>query len=339
MKHRYPALLSLSLVAIAPTRAQTLDHASTSPQVGETFVVHQSDYMAPGNGGAAQTWNFASLASNGTLATAYISPASTPYAASFPTATLAIDAGEGNYGYFATTSAGMDILGVYSSTLGTAVSYSDPERILSYPCAYNTTWNDPFYSSFNALGFPCVRSGNITGLADGYGTLNLPFGTVSNVLRVRTVEDYSDDLGIAGTIDYDFTTYYYYKPGIHAALLQISDQTTAIAGQAPTTTQGLTYLDGASVGMDEALRNAIGIDLFPNPAHDQVTVTFSSGGGNLFLELIDATGQSVRSERLAGQAMGVGRSDLDVSGLGTGLYLLRITAPNGDQGVQRLVVQ
>ncbi len=339
MMKRYTGSITLGLLMAMSAKGQTLDHASTSPQVGNTFTIHQATYAAPGPGGASQTWNFGSLGSNGSATTTYVAPASTPHAALFPGSNLAIDAGGGNYGYYSATSAGQDFHGLYSATLTTNITYQNTQRTLSYPCSYNSTWNDPFSSSFTAMGFPSTRSGTITGTADGHGTLVMPYGTITNILRVRTVEDYTDNLGIAGTVDYDFTTHYYYKPGVRIPLLVIYDQTSTVAGQAPTVTQGISWVDGASVGIQEALRNTIGIDVFPNPARDQVTITFSSAGGNLFLEMLDATGQLVRSERLSGQPMGIGRSDLDVSGLSAGLYMLRITAPNGEQGVQRLVVE
>lgn len=320
-------------------QGQTLDHAGVSPQVGSSFTINQADHSAPGSGGAGQTWNFATLGVNSAATSTYVAPASTPYAASFPGATLAMDAGGGNFAYYQASSAGQDLHGLYSGTLGTNMTYQNPQRTLSYPCSYNSTWNDAFSSTFTAMGLNCTRSGTITGLADGHGTLVMPYGTMTNILRVRTVEDYSDDLGGAGTIDYDFTTYYYYKPGVRVPLLVIYEQTSTIAGQAPTNTLGISWAAGSSVGIQEALRNAIGIEVFPNPARDHASISFSSPGGNLFLEVLDATGQVVRKERLSGQPMGIGRSDLDVSGLTAGLYMLRITAPNGDQGVQRLIVQ
>jgi hypothetical protein len=92
------------------------------------------------------------------------------------------------------------------------------------------------------------------------------------------------------------------------------------------------------VGIEEAMGNAIGIDLFPNPAHDQVSVVYSADGGRLQLELIDGLGRVARAERVT-PGTGIGRHDLNAHGLAPGLYHARIQAENGDTGSKRLVVR
>jgi hypothetical protein len=68
-------------------------------------------------------------------------------------------------------------------------------------------------------------------------------------------------------------------------------------------------------------------------------VTFSSTGGTLTLEVLDQTGRMVRTALLTGQAMGIGQHTIDVSGMPAGMYMLRITDANGEQGTKRLVVE
>ena len=326
----------LSMVSL-PLAAQTLNNGNTSAVVGETFTMHEANYMPPGPAGASQTWNFASLNTGAAQALGYVTPASTGHSSGVPGANLAADVGSDNSAFDQTSANGWDLLGVYSSTGTVTMFYSNSERTLSYPLSYNDTWSDTFASNFTSNGFPVARAGSCNGIADGYGTLVMPYGTVTNVLRVKFDEDYSDDIGGFGTVDYDFTSYSWIKPGTHNPLLVINDNVTTSFGS-PTTTQIARWLQGGPIGIDEALRNAIGIDIFPNPATDAVSVVFSSEGGSLQLEIIDNTGRLVRSEGL-NATLGIGRHDLDVIALPAGLYMVRITAPNGQQGTQRLVVQ
>lgn len=317
--------------------AQTLDNGNTSPIPGDAFQMNQVPYVAPGSAGANQTWNFTSLPAGTAVNIIMVTPASTGHGASFPGSTVAGDAGGGNYIFYTGSATGFEGRGFYSATLGSSVVYQDPERLFAYPCGYNTTWTDNFSANFTSFGTPVQRSGSITGIADGFGTLLMPYGPVTNVLRVKLVEDYSDVLTGIGTIEYDFTTYNFMKPGIRNALLSISDNVTNQLGT-PQTSQSAAWQQIANIGIEEALLNAIGIDLYPNPASDNVAVVYSTAGGRLELELIDGTGRLVRSEAITA-AMGIGRHDLHVSGLPTGLYQVRITAANGQMGVQRLMVQ
>src|SRR5690606_38227849 len=101
----------------------------------------------------------------------------------------------------------------------------------------------------------------------------------------------------------------------------------------------VNWLADGTVGVEEALRNSIGVDVFPNPAAEQAVVTFSSTGGTLTLEVLDQTGRMVRTALLTGQPLGIGQHTIDVSGMPAGMYMLRITDANGEQGTKRLVVE
>lgn len=317
--------------------AQTLTNETYSALPGDVFPTNTTTYQDPGPTGANQTWNFSSLGSTGQANLSYVTPASTGQAASYPGSTAALDAGAGNFVFYAGTPTGWELRGIYSSALGNAIVYSDPERQIPYPFSYNTAWSDDFSANFSSFGTPVARSGSITGLADGFGTLVMPYGTVTNVLRVTVVEDYTDVLTGLGNIEYDFTSVNWFKPGTRAPLLTFNEENTNTLGEVATETRG-TWLAGSAVGIEDLLRNAIGVELFPNPATDAVTVTYSTEGGSLQLELFDTTGRLVRSEGIT-SAMGIGQHVLDVSGLPAGLYQVRITATNGQSGVQRLLVQ
>lgn len=337
MLTRYALCLTTVFLGPVALVGQTLNNGNLSPVVGEVFTTNLATYLAPGSAGASQTWNFAALDILSSSSITYVTPASTGQGASFPGSNVAANIGQGNFGFYQTSAAGWDIAGVYSSSLQAPIIYQNPERVLSYPCSYNSTWTDQFSADFSSGGIPILRAGSITGTADGFGTLVLPTGTVTNVLRVRTVEDYTDELTDIGTIAYDFTTYNWYKPGVHNPLLTVSEQTTNTLGQA-NSTQTANWLATANVGFEELFTNAIGIDLFPNPSSDQVTVIFSSAGGTLNVEIMDATGRVAHQNTLSSNS-GISQHQLDVSGLASGLYQVRIADQRGQRGVKQLLVQ
>lgn len=70
---------------------------------------------------------------------------------------------------------------------------------------------------------------------------------------------------------------------------------------------------------DETKRRLVEVHMnaAPNPVSDRVTVTFTEEVPNGMLEVLDATGRSVRRQRAAGKT-----TELDLSDLGSGSYWL-----------------
>lgn len=337
MKKHYAYVTALAMTIASISDAQTLTEASNAPVAGDVLNYHGAPYAAPTAPGTGQTWDLSSLQSSQSTTVTYVTPASTGHAATFPNANLAANDGQGGYQFYVTSAAGFEVAGAYSSNGPVAIPYQNPERIISYPCSYGTTWTDPFSSNYTSGGVATVRSGSITGHADATGTLIMPYGMVSNVIRIHTNEVYSD-VNEFFTIEYDFNNYYYFTPGVHAPLYVTYDMVTTVNGF-PQTSQMASWTTDNSTGMSEALANAIGIDVFPNPASDQMAVIYSSNGSTTTMQVIDATGRTVRSEDLGAVAIGIARADISVADLAPGAYLLRIIASNGEQGTKRLVIQ
>ncbi len=97
-------------------------------------------------------------------------------------------------------------------------------------------------------------------------------------------------------------------------------------------TDGLWVRDLAT-GIDDGLSSADDIlSLFPNPAHDLVQVRVAVQG-QVVIELIDAQGRVIRSERSLEH-----RRVLDVSGCAPGAYVVRVVHASGT-AERRLIVQ
>jgi len=324
-------LYALSISALIPLglSAQTMTQADM-PVPGDQFLINYGPYVAT-SGGSNMTWDFSTLSADSSETIQFVDPAGTPMAASFPGATVA-QYQDNSYTYFQTSGTDMLLLGVDAD--GIIVPYQDPEQWLQVPCSFGTTWSDNLAASFSSSGFPVNRSGSVTGNADGFGSVVMPFGTVNNVLRVRLVEDYTDQTIV--NIDYDFITDFFYKPGLHAPLVQIGDYT--VTTLITVNDQRTQWLDGSAVGIAEALTQDIGIDVFPNPASDRIEVVYGASG-RLTLELVDATGRTVQVRELGQRAPGVHRDVVDIAGQPAGLYVLRIRNEAGETGTKRLIIR
>ena len=93
-----------------------------------------------------------------------------------------------------------------------------------------------------------------------------------------------------------------------------------------------------SVGINEATKssNAI-LNVYPNPAATNVTVTFNAITNNTYISLLDLTGRTVLNQPI-NTAEGLSQKNLDVSNLKQGVYFLRITSGT-NTSTQKLIIK
>jgi hypothetical protein len=164
----------------------------------------------------------------------------------------------------------------------------------------------------------------------------MPWGAVSNVLRVHLVKHMVDNQYTPPST-FDNDTYTWYKPGVHGPVLSIDIVSASVFGF-PFGDSSATFATAAAVGIEEALRHDIGVDVQPNPATDRVEVVFGLNGGlTAKIDLLDLTGQVVRTIARKTLAAGIQREFISLSELPAGAYLLRVTDETGAVGMKRLV--
>lgn len=77
--------------------------------------------------------------------------------------------------------------------------------------------------------------------------------------------------------------------------------------------------------MQAAQRTTLGMDLYPNPASDQINVRFASDEGtSVGIELFDGTGRMV-NQRSVAASEGVNIVPIDVNALPEGIYMVRVS--------------
>ncbi len=334
MKHSY-ALLFVLIASTIPALAQTsLGSGSVTPVAGDQITFNQSTYMAPGAGGANQNWNFSALTSAGTNPVSYVSLAQTGLGSTFPNATVAQDETGGDYIFFRGTATSFEedgfAVGGFTGTCADRLTY------IAYPLNYNGTYTDNSTCSVTDGTSTWARTSDIAGNADGWGNLQLPWGTVNNVLRVHFIKHMVDNqYNPASTFDND--TYAWYKPGVHAPILSIDIVSASVFGF-PFGDSTATYTSAADVGILEAIRQDIGLDVQPNPATDRVEIVYGLGGGHaVTIDLIDLTGQVMRTIARKTLVAGIQREFISLNELPAGAYLLRVTDDSGAMGLKRLV--
>lgn len=330
--HHCTALLGLFLSL--PVLAQpTLDPGSATLTPGDQFSYSDGVFLPQGPGGAGITWDLSAsaLSSNGT--STYVQPSATGMAATFPNATVALDAGSGNYLFYRGTASGFEQDGF--ATSGYVGTCSDRLVLMQYPMSYGTSFTDNATCTIT-FGTSWERTTDISVTADGYGTVITANGTITNVLRVHSVQHMIDNQYVPASV-YDDDTYAFYKPGVHSPVAIISRTTINFFGFV-TSDSTLSVLDGGSIGLDEAVRHDIGVDVRPNPATDRIEVLYGTAAGHhLTIDVLDACGAVVLRGDRASMVSGAQRESLDVSGLRPGAYLVRVTDENGAMGLRRFV--
>jgi hypothetical protein len=315
-------VLFLSAITIQTVAQPTLTASNMNPYVGETFsmaIISSGGSFEIGNAGANQTYNFAALSGTGSTLS-MVTPNSTGVSGQFPGATVAA-AFSNYYSYYIPSSSSLELKGSYSS--GIAYVYSNTKSLITYPMTYNSSYVDPYTNSYTASGLTTTMNGSVSVLADGYGTLVLPWGTLTDVLRVKEEDSYTATSNVS-TTNVTGTVYSYYKEGIHMPVVTVSTYSTN-GFPGPTTVTMLTEIP-SSISELSANVNA---EVYPNPTAEYFNVTNLNKGDKL--QLFDAEGKMV----LSSYAMD-GLNTIRLTDVATGVYSLVIITNQG--AIQKKIV-
>lgn len=320
----------LLLPVLAMAQAPVLT-ASTNAVAGDRFTIYRTDTFVAGFGGTGVTWHFDTLATYSTDTVLADTCSASPYCAFFPGSNLYTHRPSDTFSSYCNVSST-----VFSLTGGwytDPIPYDNPEDLLRFPLTMPGSFKDTFSAYFTSAGYSYHRWGTIQVTADAWGTLILPGGTYSNVLRVRTNEYFDDSTMVSGSPfawHYNTVTYTWYAPDVHVELLNL----------------GKTYRNGMLVSIssyftkpflvavkDPALQDAVA-QLYPNPATNEYTIhsdaIFATGS---WAELYDMRGALVSRHSLQGHDVTV-----PVGQITPGLYQCRIYVTGKGVEVKKLVV-
>ncbi len=321
-------LLGLIICAASATAiAQpTLTAATNNPVAGDIYYGYSVDTAGVNKGaaGASITWNFSSVVRNDSDTTSYFTCAATPYCDSFAGSNIVMYDGS-DYSYGITSSTGMELIGGYST--GTYVHLSNYNTVLKFPLTFGTTFNDTFAAQLDLLGTTMYLSGTSTFTCDAWGTITTPFGTFNNVLRVRKVEITKDSLNFMGMPDVNVSqteSYSWYRAGFHSPLMTINYDTS---GSGTLYVSDAKYYRGIlTTGVKDVASNVTTLNVYPNPATDNVTFGFDVTGTPAATNLMvfDATGRVVNT--INGSSLKTGKNEvsINVSNLPAGMYIVRL---------------
>lgn len=314
--------LCFSLNTKSFSQSPTLTAANSNPVVGEVINGEAINYTNPGSGGASQTWDFSALVALGAQTFSYVNPSTTVNAASFPSATIATtSAATTTNNYYSTSATDFSIEGYdYGAPTNLTEPYSNAEKVLTYPFTMGSNFMDDYYGTYTSGANTINRTGTNAVAADGYGTLILPWGTLNNVLRVVSVDDYADSTSTGMPFShFTFNIFNWYYPGVHNAVLSLTslymngDTTTPVA-------QFGTYLDQVSVGINENVFSKSDFNIYPNPSNEKLFIQSTEKIKSL--NCMNSLGQTI--------SVTIENNAINISSLSKGMYFLIVVSENGN---------
>jgi hypothetical protein len=182
------------------------------------------------------------------------------------------------------------LVGYRDSINGITVHYPDPVLIAERPMSYDDVTVDAFTAELQ-VGVDMNGSGTTTLHADGYGTLMLPNGTYSDVLRVHLSQTEVDTIvGLGATSTTYIDTYLWYD-NAHASVLLKIDTVYSTSGFSSKT---VVFLEQEITSVPNLLKQ----ERFKAAFHTNALLVFGSFDNGSILELFDAAGRLVSTNAL-----------------------------------------
>lgn len=335
---------SVLLLALTPITAvaQTLDHASNAPVIGAQYTMHVGPYVPPEAAGSAVAFDLSGMVATGSRTYNWMSPSVYSNPSVFPNATACLVGGVNNDTlFYSVTSTGVELVGEkknYLSLASVVAPYSDGPRELQFPLAYQDTWTDGISSIFNIPDVGTAnRSGNIVGVADALGTIQLP-GMTAGVpaLRVHTRVQESIVAGIYNITHRRQVHDYYVQWSRWPVMRTVADSLTTPFGINQYTTY-TEWVDATQLGV-EAVADPFNVELAPNPVNDRLSLGLDALGGRVRWEVTGLNGAVLLNGDLGVLSAGRERRSIDVQQLVAGTYQIRLFDATGRRTVKRFVV-
>lgn len=314
----------------------TITEANQLPAVGDTVhYVNANTFGFDGTGVGpvtAKVWDESALLNAGTTYDfTWVDPATvSPNLGrdSFPNATLARgESGAAGYFYYNNTANNIDRVGWFGSTTNFGIYENGTVATeFSFPITAGQTITSSYngrYAPFN-LGEDSVKIvlGAVSINADMQGTLILPTGTFTQVLRLHVVETFhivTYFLGVPALDNFVEDDYYYWFSEDHLQALMVSGSTSV---DGSTQAAVLRYQPIVSSPNGIADNVIPGIGIYPNPSHGKFIIKNSNG---------DVTKYSLEVFNMLGGKMNTvtninaqGNYELNLSSFEKGIYFLKI---------------
>ena len=319
------SLLSLFTLIGLSVSAQTITQSYHFPVAGNTYTTVQCDSIGITGGtitGSGVTWNYAPTTHTAATKNYYAAPVITN--TTYPSATISVGSATNNVSYYSTDGAkfyywGGNLLAkTPTGNIDLNLKYTSPAVHMAYSASLSTTTSQTVAGTTSLGNF----TGNSQTNVDGTGSLILPAKTFTDVVRVKTTENFTIVTAFGNAI-VDKIKFDYYSisasrypiftiDSVHATSLAGSDQQKFVTVQK----------DYEIVGINESQKSAIELSVFPNPASNLINFSTTSMEATKVIAL-DITGKVVATE-----TMEMGKAKMNLSNIASGVYIYHVLDKN-----------
>lgn len=196
MKNFYEITLSTCFTVLASaTMAQGPAITNNClPQIGDiaTIAICENDVVNPGPAGENQTWDMSGLTETEERAFIFVSPELGFCGEQFTDATLCGLDWTNNNSFYKFDSNGLSAVAyttLVDDTDTMKMIFDDFENFIPMPYSFGDTHTDDFSGTSYLPSLDVPFTGDVSFEADGYGTLILPTGTYTDVVRYRFLRE------------------------------------------------------------------------------------------------------------------------------------------------------
>ncbi|KPE51174.1 T9SS type A sorting domain-containing protein [Chryseobacterium indologenes] len=231
------------------------------------------------------------------------------------------------YDFTAMTDTEATMLGTYSGpSVGEGTStYTDPLIEYKFPITYQQQFDDNYQFNGVSATSSMSESGQVSFVADGYGTVITPVGTFSNVMRVKRMRSATQTIPGLPPATYIVESYQWISQN-EGVVLSFTINTATFNGNT-NTTKLLSYLVPGSLSTLETKNIPSDITVYPNPSADLVTLKSKEDIKKITVHSLD--GKVILSAE--------NRKDIDISGLPEGTYILQGILKNGTSVSKKVI--
>jgi len=339
------SILIMFLLSAINVFAQVTLTSGNNPSAGDFQYYTYADTtgIIPGGSGANQTWNFTNLIVTGNMTMSFMLPSGTPNGNLYPDSDIASH--DTCFNYFKKSPDKYEYIGTNSTSQNTIIRYSNYQTYMTYPFSYNSTFNDNFSGRFAVQGDSIYRTGNVNTVADAWGTINLPFGSFSNALRIKRIITQRDSsVNYQYIFNYIFTMYEWYVPNkkffvfaIMYISLNVLDNEISfkrVAYNPNSTPFGIQQISSEIPGGFRLHQN------YPNPFNPSTKIRFEVPKST-FTKLIiyDALGRELETLVNEHLSAGVYETDWNAENYPSGIYFYRLINSNNTETKKMILVK
>lgn len=313
-------ILLILLTANGLSAQPIIESTDIQPGFGFTYeVITTVGDFQPGAAGENQVWDFSDVPVSEITLYTYTDPAEVPGGDLFPGVTHALSVNDGALNQFLTfnqdsstyNGLAIELLGEVFATV-----FSDPLRQYVFPVQYQQSYEETYRVQSSEVS---EEIGNLTSTVDGYGSIQLAFENMDNVLRIKregeTVSiQYDQEGNVVAQDTSSFLQYDYITPGltIPVATLDIDQETG---------NNSITLWVGTSVNSVEDQVQSV-FQIFPNPSTNGIIEIKTNFKSVDLIRVFDLSGKQLYSEQPRRQSDGV--NIIDLSFCEAGVYLVQV---------------